>query len=165
MNFFPAISRQIPENSDVCRVFNQICENKLENCRKFLNLWKVFIIIHYYSPYHIIRDTFYFFSVFDTLQKCFGQCFWNSSSRGASRRMGSLADLLKNRKQGPIFVAKRLAPKKILFWRPNSSAEELFLRPKNSSSLTATAKEKSTAKEKKAFFSLRGASPQKKCSF
>ena len=42
--------------------------------------------------------------------------------------------------------------KKILFWRTNSSAEELILRPKNSSSLTATAKEKSTAKEKKAFF-------------
>ena len=39
-----------------------------------------------------------------------------------------------------------------IFWRTNSSAEELILRPKNSSSLTATAKEKSTAKEKKAFF-------------
>ena len=29
------ISRQILEKSDVCRFFNQICENKLENCRKF----------------------------------------------------------------------------------------------------------------------------------
>ena len=29
------ISRQIPERSDVCRFFNQICENKLENCRNF----------------------------------------------------------------------------------------------------------------------------------
>merc|ERR1712182_95279 len=34
MNFF-RISRQIPENSDVCRFFNQICENKSEICRKF----------------------------------------------------------------------------------------------------------------------------------
>ena len=46
---FVRISRQIPEKSDVCRFFNQICENKLENCRKFWNLWKLFIIIHYYS--------------------------------------------------------------------------------------------------------------------
>ena len=29
------ISRQIPEKSDVCRFFNRICENKLENCRNF----------------------------------------------------------------------------------------------------------------------------------
>ena len=34
MNFF-RISRQFPENSDVCRFFNQICENKSEICRKF----------------------------------------------------------------------------------------------------------------------------------
>ena len=27
---FVRISRQIPEKSDVCRFFNQICENKLE---------------------------------------------------------------------------------------------------------------------------------------
>ena len=47
---FVRISRQIPEKSDVCRFFNQICENKLENCRKFWNnMWKLFIIIHYYS--------------------------------------------------------------------------------------------------------------------
>ena len=37
---FVRISRQIPEKSDVCRFFNRICENKLENCRKFWNLWK-----------------------------------------------------------------------------------------------------------------------------
>ena len=47
-NFVP-ISRQIPEMSDVCRFFTQICENKLENCRKFWNLWKLFNIIQYYS--------------------------------------------------------------------------------------------------------------------
>ena len=35
--FFFRISRQIPENSDVCRFFNQICENKSEICRKFQN--------------------------------------------------------------------------------------------------------------------------------
>ena len=46
---FVRISRQIPEKSDVCRFFNRICENKLENCRKFWNLWKLFIIFHYYS--------------------------------------------------------------------------------------------------------------------
>ena len=34
VNFF-RISRQIPEKSDVFRFFNQICENKLESCRKF----------------------------------------------------------------------------------------------------------------------------------
>ena len=32
---FFRISRQIPENSDVCRFFNQICENTSEICRKF----------------------------------------------------------------------------------------------------------------------------------
>ena len=48
---FVRISRQIPEKSDVCRFFNQICENKLENCRKFCNqiMWKWFHIIQYYS--------------------------------------------------------------------------------------------------------------------
>ena len=44
MNFF-RISRQIPENSDVCRFFNQIRENKSEICRKFWILWKKFTII------------------------------------------------------------------------------------------------------------------------
>ena len=49
--FFFRISRQIPENSDVCRFFNQICENKLEICRKlkFWILWKLFSIIQNYS--------------------------------------------------------------------------------------------------------------------
>ena len=42
---FFRISRQIPENSDVCRFFNQICENKSEICRKFWILWKKFTII------------------------------------------------------------------------------------------------------------------------
>ena len=44
MIFF-RISRQILENSDVCRFFNQICENKSEICRKFWILWKKFTII------------------------------------------------------------------------------------------------------------------------
>ena len=48
MKFF-RISRQIPENSDVCRFFNQICENKSEICRKFWILWKKFTIIVNYS--------------------------------------------------------------------------------------------------------------------
>ena len=46
---FFRISRQIPENSDVCRFFNQICENKSEICRKFWILWKLFTIIQNYS--------------------------------------------------------------------------------------------------------------------
>ena len=33
----------------MCRFFNQICENKLEHCRKFWNLWKLFNIIQNYS--------------------------------------------------------------------------------------------------------------------
>ena len=48
VNFF-RISRQIPENSDVCRFFNQIYENKSEICRKFWILWKKFTIIVNYS--------------------------------------------------------------------------------------------------------------------
>ena len=46
--FFFRISRQIPENSDVCRFFNQICENKSEIkiLPKILNFVK---IIHYFS--------------------------------------------------------------------------------------------------------------------
>ena len=43
------MSRQIPENSDVCRLFNKICENKSEICRKFWILWKLFTIIQNYS--------------------------------------------------------------------------------------------------------------------
>ena len=48
MNFF-RISRQIPENNDAFCFFNQICENKLESCRKFWNLWELFTIIQNYS--------------------------------------------------------------------------------------------------------------------
>ena len=47
MHFF-RILRQIPEKSDVCRFFTQICENKLENCRNFKFL-KFVKIIQYYS--------------------------------------------------------------------------------------------------------------------
>ena len=36
---FFRISRQIPEKSDAFCFFNQICENELESCRKFWNLW------------------------------------------------------------------------------------------------------------------------------
>ena len=36
MNFFPDFApNEIPENSGVCRFFNQICENKSDICRKF----------------------------------------------------------------------------------------------------------------------------------
>ena len=52
-NFF-RISRQIPENSDVCRFFNQICENKSEICRKFWILWKKFTIIQNYSLHSLL---------------------------------------------------------------------------------------------------------------
>ena len=44
MIFF-RISRPIPENSDVCRFFNQICEHESEICRKFWILWQKFTII------------------------------------------------------------------------------------------------------------------------
>ena len=50
------ISRQIPENSDVCRFFNQICENKSEICRKFWILWKKFTIIQNYSLVSLINS-------------------------------------------------------------------------------------------------------------
>ena len=48
MNFFQ-ISRQIPEKSDAFCFFNQICENKLESCRKFWNWWELFTIFQNYS--------------------------------------------------------------------------------------------------------------------
>ena len=48
MNFF-RISRQILENSEVCRFFNQICENKSEICRKFWILWKLLTIVQNHS--------------------------------------------------------------------------------------------------------------------
>ena len=51
---FFRISRQIPENSDVCRFFNQICENKSEICRKFWILWKLFTIFQNYSLVSLI---------------------------------------------------------------------------------------------------------------
>ena len=38
---FVRISRQILEKSDVCRFFNQICGNKLENCQKILRSVKI----------------------------------------------------------------------------------------------------------------------------
>ena len=46
---FFRISRQIPEKSDAFCFFNQICENKLESCRNFWNLWELFTIIQNYS--------------------------------------------------------------------------------------------------------------------
>ena len=54
MIFF-RISRQILENSDVCRFFNQICENKSEICRKFWILWKLFTIIQNYSLVSLVE--------------------------------------------------------------------------------------------------------------
>ena len=45
---FVRISRQIPEKNDVCRLFNQMCENKLENCREFWNLRNILLNIHYF---------------------------------------------------------------------------------------------------------------------
>jgi hypothetical protein len=54
---FVRISLQFPEKNDVCRFFNQICDNQLENCQnrakqKFWNLWKLFNIITCSIPYH-----------------------------------------------------------------------------------------------------------------
>ena len=48
MNFFPDFA---PNSRREWRLslFNQICENKLENCRKFWNLWKLFNVVQYYS--------------------------------------------------------------------------------------------------------------------
>ena len=55
MNFFPDFApKLIPENSDVCRFFNQICENKSEICRKFWILWKLFTIIQNYSLHSLL---------------------------------------------------------------------------------------------------------------
>ena len=55
--FFFRISRQIPENSDVCRFFNQISENKSEICRKFWILWKLFTIFQNYSQVSLIAGS------------------------------------------------------------------------------------------------------------
>ena len=51
---FFRISRQIPENSDVCRFFNQICANKSEICRKFWIFVKKFTIIVNYSLHSLV---------------------------------------------------------------------------------------------------------------
>ena len=64
---FVRISRQIPEKSDVCRFFNHICENKLENFRKFWNLWKLInysIIIE--LLFNIIQSSLFSQSSFQT---------------------------------------------------------------------------------------------------
>ena len=55
---FVWISRQVPEKSDVRRFFNQICENKLEHCRKFWNLWKLCNTIQHYLFVALVRSTF-----------------------------------------------------------------------------------------------------------
>ena len=55
---FIRISRQIPENSDVCRFFNQICENTLENYRNFRKFWKYYSILFNFiqsCPYLWVR--------------------------------------------------------------------------------------------------------------
>ena len=39
MKFCPNFATN-SRKSDVCRSFNRICENKIETCRKFWNLWK-----------------------------------------------------------------------------------------------------------------------------
>ena len=38
----------------MCRFLNQICENKSEICRKFWNLWELFIIIQNYSLHFLV---------------------------------------------------------------------------------------------------------------
>ena len=52
MIFF-RISRQIPENSDVCRFFNQLCENRSDICRKLIKILNFVKIIHYFSKLFI----------------------------------------------------------------------------------------------------------------
>ena len=56
MFFFPDFA---PNSRKQWRLsfFNQICENKLENCRKFWNLWKLFNIIQYYSFVSLVSST------------------------------------------------------------------------------------------------------------
>ena len=41
-------------------LFNQFCENKLENCRKFWNLWKLFNIIQSQSSFQIDPNSILF---------------------------------------------------------------------------------------------------------
>ena len=47
--YFVRILRQIPEKSDVCRFFNQICENKLDQIRKLPKILKSVKHFKYYS--------------------------------------------------------------------------------------------------------------------
>ena len=47
-------------------IFNQICENKFENCRNFGNLWKLIWIIQYYS--------IQYYSIVSLLRSGFRQC-------------------------------------------------------------------------------------------
>ena len=46
---FSRISRQIPENSDGCRFFNQMCENIFETIRNLPKILNFVKIIHYCS--------------------------------------------------------------------------------------------------------------------
>ena len=93
------ILRQIPEKSDVCRFFNRMCENKLENCRNnFWKLWKLFNIIHYYSfvsliitniidiVFYNLLNIFKFsqiseFWIFGNFLICFRKFDWKSYTR------------------------------------------------------------------------------------
>ena len=49
MIFFPDFAPKFSEKSDAFCFFNQICENKLESCRSFWNLWELFSIFQNYS--------------------------------------------------------------------------------------------------------------------
>ena len=75
---FFRISRQIPENSDVCRFFNQIYENKSEIGRKFWILWKKITIIVNYSLRSLVQAS----------SPCAGCPRIPSSSSGASSASG-----------------------------------------------------------------------------
>ena len=49
---------------NACRFFNRICENRLDNCRKFWNLWKLFIIIYLEGGWLLVSNFGYFFMIF-----------------------------------------------------------------------------------------------------
>ena len=53
MKFCPDFATNSREEWRVS-LFQSNLRNKLENCRKFWKLWKLFIIIHYYSLWFII---------------------------------------------------------------------------------------------------------------
>ena len=57
MIFFPDFA---PNSRKEWRLslFNQICENKLEHCRNFWNLWKLFIMIQYYSIVSLLEVSY-----------------------------------------------------------------------------------------------------------